>query len=106
MDLITYTAETKQVTIPFGDRALHVVYKPHAITLKETVATDLTVDQACEQLTRVIASWDLVSGTEAVDPHAVAVLMALPGDLVLTVQQAIVADMRVPEASGAPSSFS
>lgn len=95
------TADTKTVTIEFGDESMTVEFRLSAIT-PSTLAVlqsadgdklEATVEFLCE----VLSKWEVVdedNETLAIDP---VILSALPVDFLTAIATAITADVQVPK---------
>lgn len=104
------TASRKTITVPFGDAALKVIYRPAVVTprLQKAVA-QAQRDQDIEAgmlvpISKLIASWDLTDDQdERIDltPDALA---DVPAALLLGIMEAIGEDMAPNRTRGDDSS--
>ena len=96
------TADTKTVTVEFGDESMDVEFRLSAITPSTLAALqdadgdklEATVEFLCE----VLSKWEVVDEGEVLDIDPV-VLSALPVDFLTAIATAITADVQVPKAT-------
>ena len=99
----TRTADTKAVTVEFGEESMDVEFRLSAITPSTLAALQAeegdklasTVDFLCEVLSR----WEVVGLDNRVLDIETEVLSALPVDFLTAIASAITADVQVPKAS-------
>ena len=97
------TADTKTVTVEFGEESMDVEFRLSAITpstlaeLQEADGDKLgaTVEFLCE----VLSKWEVVGLDNRVLDIETEVLSALPVDFLTAIASAITADVQVPKAS-------
>lgn len=103
MDEQAFIDEVKSLDVDFGQgRVLHVSYRPNAAKLKDQSISDTTPEVVAELIGRIIASWDLTRGGEVV-PLTLEGLKETPVNILVKVQQSVLEDMQVPQASGSTS---
>jgi hypothetical protein len=96
------TADTKTVTVEFGEESMNVEFRLSAITPSTLAALqdadgdklEATVEFLCE----VLSKWEVEDEGETltIDP---AVLSTLPVDFLTAIATAVTADVQVPKAT-------
>ncbi len=107
--LAQLVAERAEVTVPVGEDAVSVVYRPGRVTAEfaarlDTSSGDLQAFRdACEAIAEIIESWDLEEDG-APYPATGEAIAALPIPFVGRIVRAIVEDVGPGEANGGSSS--